>query len=79
MKLLDEANKRDITQETVKVEMTVAELMVIYSMTYRFDGTRLEDGLEEDFAPHIAEPWRVRDKIHDDAERILTLRGVDAK
>lgn len=81
MRLLDAEVRRGILEETVKVEITLAELMVIQSMTYRFDGTRLEAGLREDYSlgPEIKEPWRVRDMLNDTADTILSLRGVEGQ
>lgn len=77
MRLIEAVIKRDVTQETVKVEMTLAELMVIQSMTYRFDGARLANALEEDFDEEVDTPWKVRDTLQIDTDNILSKKGVD--
>ena len=77
MRLIEAVMKRDVTQETVKVEMTLAELMVIQSMTYRFDGDRLAHALDEDYGLVIETPWKIRDTLQIDTDNILSKKGVD--
>lgn len=80
MKLIDEEKNRDVLTETVRVELTLAELMVIQSMAYRTNGGTLREDLYEDYplARTIEEPWRVRDALQITASEILEKKGVES-